>query len=194
MCEDPFQDECDVARLTHGHPSGYLVSGAFALIISRVMCGDALLDASRVALAVLCEHDGHAETTGAISSALDLATGHKPSANAVESLGEGWVAEEALAIALYCALVADDFRHGVLLAVNHSGDSDSTGSMAGQLLDAEHGIERIPPDWIAGLEGRDVIERITEDLIQHFVVPAQMSDEERHRWLGPRDMDRYPPN
>ena len=46
---------------------------------------------------------------------------------AIAPLGERWVAEEALAIAVYCSLVAqDDFARGVRLAVNHSGDSDST--------------------------------------------------------------------
>jgi hypothetical protein len=46
----------------------------------------------------------------------------------------GWVADEALAIAVYCALVAERLRHGVRLAVNHSGDSDSTGAMTGSIL------------------------------------------------------------
>ena len=37
------------------------------------------------------------------------------------------MAEEALAIAVFCALAAPDFESGVLTAVNHGGDSDSTG-------------------------------------------------------------------
>ena len=60
-------------------------------------------------------------------------------------MGGGWVGEEALAIALYCALNAqDDFAHGVLLAVNHSGDSDSTGAITGNLLGLMLGIDAIP--------------------------------------------------
>lgn len=83
----------------------------------------------------------------------------------MESLGAGWVAEEALAISLYCALRAESFEHGVRLAVNHSGDSDSTGSMAGQLLGTAWGPEVIPARWLADLELRDVIERISGDLV-----------------------------
>jgi ADP-ribosylglycohydrolase len=50
-------------------------------------------------------------------------------------MGGGWVGEEALAIALYCALSAqDDFARAVLLAMNHSGDSDSTGAITGNLV------------------------------------------------------------
>jgi ADP-ribosylglycohydrolase len=41
----------------------------------------------------------------------------------------------AIAIAICCALVARDFA-GVILAVNHDGDSASTGSIAGNLLGA----------------------------------------------------------
>ncbi len=43
---------------------------------------------------------------------------------------------------IYCALVAQDFTSGVLLAVNHSGDSDSTGSVCGNLLGALGGLTR----------------------------------------------------
>jgi len=33
---------CNVAATTHGHPSGYLSAGAFALLIARIVAGDAL--------------------------------------------------------------------------------------------------------------------------------------------------------
>jgi hypothetical protein len=79
-------------------------------------------------------------------------------------LGGGWIAEEALAIAVYCALSATDFRTGVILAVNHSGDSDSTGSMAGQLLGALYGASAIPTSWRTPLELGAVIEAVAYDL------------------------------
>lgn len=66
----------------------------------------------------------------------DVSRGAAPTAADVEALGGGWIAEEALAIGLYCALVGRDFAHGVLLAVNHGGDSDSTGAIAGNLPSA----------------------------------------------------------
>ena len=75
-------------------------------------------------------------------------------AERIETLGGGWVGEEALAIGLYCALVAPDVRTGLLLAVNHSGDSDSTGSIAGNLLGALHGVDALPHDLLGQLEGR----------------------------------------
>jgi len=117
----------------------------------------------------------------------------------VERLGAGWVAEEALAIALYCALVARDFRSGVLLAVNHGGDSDSTGSLTGQLLGVQGGEAVIPTRWLVALEGRDVIEQVAEDLSRHFVDRPQAPPMPKdwpmgESWPQPDDLDRYPPN
>ncbi len=57
------------------------------------------------------------------------------------------MAEEALAIGVYCALAAEnDFEKGILLSVNHGGDSDSTGAVAGSILGACSGWRRHPPD------------------------------------------------
>ena len=53
--------------------------------------------------------------------------------------------------------------------MNHSGDSDRTGSMVGQFLGAMHGIEALPAEWVAGVEERDVIEQVAEDFAAHFV-------------------------
>jgi ADP-ribosyl-[dinitrogen reductase] hydrolase len=88
---------------------------------------------------------------------------------AIDRLGTGWVAEEALAISLYCALTASDFATGVLRAVNHGGESNSTGAMTGSIMGAMLGRDAIPPDWVAGLEARAVIEQVGADLVAHFV-------------------------
>ena len=113
---------------------------------------------------MLREERDHHETLHAIELAEDLAAGNVPHEKAIARLGEGWIAEEALAISLYCALVARDFRHGVILAVNHDGDSDSTGSITGNLLGTLYGVDAIPQQWLAPLELREVITEIAEDL------------------------------
>ena len=87
----------------------------------------------------------------------------------IASLGEGWVAEEALAISLFCALRAANFEEGVIMAVNHGGDSDSTGSMTGQLLGVAYGDESIPLKWREGVELREVVTRIADQLYRRFV-------------------------
>ena len=84
---------------------------------------------------------------------------------ALRALGEGWVAEETLAVALYCALrYEDDFDRALIAAVNHSGDSDSTGAVTGNLVGARLGLAGIPAKYRERLELREVILELAEDL------------------------------
>lgn len=195
VAADPFEMGCELAALTHGHPTGYLAAGAFAVIIHDLFHGSSLRDAVAHARNVLTEQKDAQETIAAIDGALRAAGTRPPTAESVESLGEGWIAEEALAIALYCTLVANDFRSGVLLAVNHSGDTDSTGSLTGQLLGVQGGMEVIPSQWLEDLEGREVIEQVADDLIAHFISPPGPTREVGAGTTStPDDFDRYPPN
>lgn len=83
----------------------------------------------------------------------------------IASLGQGWIAEEALAIAIYCAVrFQNDPMAGIRAAVNHSGDSNSTGALTGQILGAYYGLKAFPDDSIKHLEISDVIIEIADDL------------------------------
>ena len=182
-----FEAGCEVAAITHGHRTGHLAAGYLAELVADVSRGAELRDAADGALAKLGGERGHEETSAAVEKALELAAdvsaGSEPTPATVESLGGGWVAEEALAIGLYCALVARDFTDGVLLAVNHGGDSDSTGAIAGNLLGLIHGEQGIPASWLERLELREVVETVADDLWAHF-------GEGRPRACG--DEGRYP--
>ena len=155
------------ALITHGHPTGAYAAGALAAIVTHLLEGDSPAGAVLQAMHLLGRHRGHEETTAALRAAVDLAALGGPTAERVESLGAGWVAEEALAIAAYCALVlpgADDVAEALLLSVNHSGDSDSTGAVCGNLLGARHGDVRLPASWLVLTEGRSVIAELADDL------------------------------
>ena len=135
---------------------------------------------------LLREERDHQETLRAIERAEDLAAGNVPSEKAIARLGEGWIAEEALAISLYCALAARDFRHGLILAVNHGGDSDSTGSITGNLLGTLYGVDAIPQQWLDPLELREIIAEIAEDLHDCFECPLSPfgsdPEQQKHLW------------
>ena len=161
---ETFRLGTDLAALTHGHPTGSLTGGVFAVILWALLDGASLTEAMSTAKGILQTQPGHAETLHAMAQAEDLAHSALPAAQAIAQLGEGWVAEEALAISLYCALVARDFAHGVILAVNHDGDSDSTGSIVGNLLGVVHGASAIPARWLGPLELREVISELAADL------------------------------
>ena len=159
-----FDLGCQTAAITHGHPTGILASGLFADILSQLLQNASLPDAIEHGRAILRKHLDHEETENIVRRACELAARSPDATTIPDDLGEGWIAEEALAIALYAALVAPDLESGVILAVNHGGDSDSTGAIAGNLLGAMHGLDAIPPRWLTDLELREVIEEIADDL------------------------------
>jgi ADP-ribosylglycohydrolase len=157
------------AQITHGHPTGYYAAGALAAIVAHLVTGESLEGAVLRTLRLLARHPGHEETTAALRAALDLAAEGAPTAEKTESLGAGWVAEEALAIGVYCALARPRVEDALLLSVNHSGDSDSTGSICGNLLGTLHGDVGLPHSWVQRVEGRDRIAALADDLAAECV-------------------------
>ncbi|MET9241807.1 ADP-ribosylglycohydrolase family protein [Nonomuraea sp. NPDC003709] len=161
---EAFEVAAACAQITHGHPTGYLAAGAFAAITAYLVAGEALEPAVHRALDLLAAYPAHDETSAALRAAVALAAdGGAHSPERVESLGGAWVAEEALAIGVYCALVEPSVERALLLSVNHSGDSDSTGSVCGNLLGALHGTGVLPAAWLRPLEGRETIERLAAE-------------------------------
>ncbi len=166
---DPFELGADLAALTHGHPSGFLSAGALALIIHCLAHGTTVFDAARNALERLRSDPEGEECAAALDRAIRAALEGIPDPATVESLGGGWVGEEALAIGVYAALVAGgDLPKGLRIAVNHGGDSDSTGAICGNILGAALGIGAIPLSWLELLELRDVIRTLARDLVVGF--------------------------
>lgn len=162
--QEAFRLGTELAALTHGHPTGALTGGVLAVLILALTDGASLSEALTASKSILCAEPGHEETLRAIEMAESLAASGDAHEVAIAQLGQGWVAEEALAISIYCALVARNFKHGVILAVNHDGDSDSTGSITGNLLGAMLGVKSIPSEWLEPLELREVITTVAEDL------------------------------
>ncbi len=162
--QDAFRLGTELAALTHGHPTGALTGGVLAVLILALTDGASLADALTASKAILRDEPSHEETLRAIELAEELVVSGLPHEEAIARLGQGWIAEEALAISIYCSLVARNFKHGVILAVNHDGDSDSTGAITGNLLGAMLGVKAIPAEWLEPLELREVITELAEDL------------------------------
>lgn len=168
---NPFEIASETARLTHGHPTGYLAAGLFADILNRLWRQS--LPLAEVVVIALQAHGGKAgmqETRRLLEYVLRLhQQGVRPNPERIAELGGGWVADEALAIGLWCALAAESLEDGIIMAVNHSGDSDSTGMIAGNLLGLIYGPQAIPERWLEELELRDVITQVALDLVD---IPA----------------------
>lgn len=176
------------AALTHGHRAALQGAAAFALLIHRLAMADGgtgagpetpaalLRDAVAAALAQAQRPEGSPEVAARLSEAVSLAAGPALAPESLTArLGEGWVAEEALAIAAYAALSTlpgdgggtpqEHFRSAIAVAVNHDGDSDSTGSITGNILGALYGVEALPADWLEALEAPEVLNTMADKWI-----------------------------
>ena len=173
-----FDVACEAAALTHGHPTGQLTAGVMTTLVFDLLDGSDLDAAIARSMSILAKRTAHEETLVALELAQRLHQSDTSPADAIHQMGEGWIAEEALAIGVYCALKATDFRSGVIMAVNHDGDSDSTGLITGHLLGAMHGEPAIPHEWLQPLELRNVIEEMADDL-------ATVSDWRLDEWEDP---------
>lgn len=152
---------CDFSAITHGHPTGITAGGAVAMLISYLRHGKSLAAALDLVEKHLENIPDASETLAAIRKAR--------TASNIAELGEGWVAEEALAIGIYCALHHQwNFKAGVLKAINITGDSDSTGTIAGHILGVILGEKAIPEKWRTNLREYNIVSRIADDLHTRF--------------------------
>ena len=82
-------------------------------------------------------------------------------------MGYGFEAYEALAIAVYCAVMHyDSPRHAIQLAANHDGASDTCASMTAALLGAYFGIQGFPKKWVEKLQYKNLISALADKLLK----------------------------
>ncbi len=161
----------EVAALTHGHELGYIPAAGLVHIVQLLSHNedisllDAVLDMKESLQRQFYDKSHLTEQIELIDKAIELSESDINDLDAIEELGEGWVAEETLAIAIYCSLkYSDDFEQAIIASVNHSGDSDSTGAVTGNILGAYLGLKGIPQKYLDNLELKDVILEMADDL------------------------------
>ena len=165
------------AALTHGHPLGYLPAAGLVHIVNRCVYApemnlrkivEEMIEVVSGLTEIRKDAPGHCETFRKLmTKAADLSATDLPALEAIHMLGEGWVGEEALAIAVYCALKYEkDFDAALIASVNHKGDSDSTGAVTGNILGAYLGADAIPDKYKEHLELLEVIEKVARRLAE----------------------------
>lgn len=209
---------CEAARLTHLHPLGFLPTGLMAFLLYKILHSpdaitpqwikstvfeglwylDNMVDSVRGVTYKQLYHKELDELNIITLRTVKLAEEADNDADAIKKLGQGWTADEAWYIALYCCIRHLDSVHdAIIAAVNHDGDSDSTGAIAGNIMGAIHGYQSIksqnlfcPADHKleTTLELLDVILTISDDLV---IVQntGQLTAAEKHRLL-----ERYSPS
>ncbi|MEW1697806.1 ADP-ribosylglycohydrolase family protein [Streptomyces sp. NPDC093249] len=180
--------EC--AAQSHGAPAAGLAAGAFAVIVHGLARGGTVEASVDRALEQLAARPGHERVGEALDRALAAVREGAPDPDRVTALGAAEDrAEGQLAAAVYCALVGEDVRHGLRLAVNHDGPSAATGALTGALLGALHGETALPPAWLAELEGRPTVLELADDFAMEMTQgPALHSPTD----ASPGWLTRYP--
>lgn len=165
--EEAYMMGCDTSALTHGHILGWTSGGALCVLLRLLFEGKPLAASVNEMIQFIKGKPECRDLVGVMENAVDVANKKLRGSQAFKLLGEGWVAEEALAIGIWAALInGSDTRQALIDAVNHSGDSDSTGAIAGYIVGAVNGVESIPPKWMEHLELKDVIERQVKELLE----------------------------
>lgn len=163
--EEAFGHGAAYAVVTHGHPSGYLSAGFMAELIGHLLDGAGLDEGLDRSTTTLSGYGGHGETLAKVEQARSFAEDGTPLDDAIRAIGEGWVGDEALGVAIYCALrFPDDYRAAVIAGANHDGDVDSTASMAGAIVGVRLGAQAIPAEWVAQIENRQEIESLAAQM------------------------------
>lgn len=161
------------AAITHGHLMGYVPAAMLADMVHQITLEDGrtlkeiAVDSLRRVVRLFGASQEMVMFNWMMTRAMELVETQVPAHEAIRELGEGWVGDEALAIAVYCVLkYPDDMEACLSAAVTHNGDSDSTGAIAGNILGAWLGVRGIPAHWLARLEMREVIDDMATRLYE----------------------------
>ena len=167
--EELAEAGCYIAEQTHKHPLGFLPTGLLTILLYKLLplsaekvkkSIDSIINETLSFLDVMRKdryNEEKAYLRELTEKAVRLAHSDISDADAIRQLGEGWVAEETWAIALYCAIRhIDSVEDAIIASVNHDGDSDSTGSVCGNIMGAIYGYEHIKSRNIFCSEGREL--------------------------------------
>ena len=175
------------AAITHGHPLGYIPAAALGHIIAALITTDKtlkeiIIESVHITAKLFADQLQVDEFTEVMEKAIRLAQSEYNDIEAIRMLGQGWVAEETLAIACFCALRYEhDFEKAIVTAVNHDGDSDSTGAVTGNIVGTLLGYEGIPKKYLEHLELLDIIDEIATDLYNDCKM-HEYSKEQNDMW------------
>ena len=141
--------------ITHGHPAAVAASIAAAYAVKLALDG---VNVAEYLPRIMLFVEGISEDFDAALYRVAHAGAWTDEEAALDHIGQGWVGEEAVALALYCVIrYPDDYAACVRRAANSNGDSDSVACIAGGISGARLGLEAIPLVWRERCENRDYL-------------------------------------
>lgn len=162
----PYELGRELAAITHGEPAAADATGALATLTALLSTGTDRREAATEVEALLERESADNGLRAMLASAIAMAEADTPVSYDLPRFGPTHLAPACLAFAVYCLLKTESFADGLIAAVNHDGDSDTTGSIAGGLLGAHHGDREILPCWLDPLELRSLIAEVATDLYE----------------------------
>jgi ADP-ribosylglycohydrolase len=152
------------ALATHHHPAAQLGAVAAAFLVKLALDG---IPPEEMLPALELETHGQVRDFDQALARLEAALEMTNPDAALAHIGEGWVAEEAVLMALYCFTKSpDDFLATIRRGSNTEGDSDSIACIAGGISGAYLGISALPPEWVARVEKSPVLEDVAHRLAE----------------------------
>ena len=159
----------EVAAVTHKHPLAFLPAAMLTHLIYHIirmeenevkanMAGIALETIDALDNIYKGEYEEDKRYLANLTRmAVKLAANDKSDAENIRMLGEGWTGEEAWAIALYCVVRhVGSIEEALIAAVNHDGDSDSTGAVCGNIMGAIYGYEAMKRKRLFCPQGKEL--------------------------------------
>lgn len=167
--EDLYSVAIENSALTHGHQMSHIASAALVSLLRYISEGETLCDSvSLMRQDIKRIFMGSLEVKvfdDLLQQAILASEKDFDDMEIISRLGDGWVAEETLAIALYCSLkYSNDLKKALRVAVFHDGDSDSTGSVTGQILGTLLGAKKLPQEEIKRLDLLEPLMKMIERL------------------------------
>ena len=181
----------DAAEITHHHPLGIIPAALMAHIIYRLVQDEHVwsgllsgrsrfekytYEGMQLMRSLYAGQEKYLDQMEQlVNDAFAFSQNDTDDVTNITHLGGGWVAEETLAIALYCIhryfpadlspeALSASFERAIIASVNHGGDSDSTGAVTGNILGTITGYDAIPQCYKADLEHHDTILKLSGEL------------------------------
>lgn len=177
------------SAITHGHPLGILPSYILASMLNMIVYNNENIE---VALdkSIHQYYDNFNKFSKIdvdyfielINKTKKLAKENISDVEAISRLGEGWVAEETFAIAIYsCLKYPNNFQDAIVCSINHDGDSDSTGAITGNIIGAYLGYNAIPNYYKDNVELKEIILELADDMSVNIPISEYSTNEDK-KW------------
>lgn len=154
-----FEIGCESGALTHGHIDAIMPTGLFAYLVAGILQGAEVKDVASKGIEKVRKEGVTDDCIDVLEKSLRLANDDIRPMAAMEEIGKGLTADEALSLAIYLAIkYKDDFENAIITASTYDGNTDSIASICGNLLGAYLGVDAIPSKWVQNLELTDLIQ------------------------------------